>query len=96
MGGVAGRPGTALRRVDPRTLRPVAAGPRLGSRGVALAGTPSALWVADHGGRLLCLDPHTGAVGSSRQVPNDAAVAADDRYVYLGGSPVITRVPASC
>jgi outer membrane protein assembly factor BamB len=85
-----------LRRFDLPTLRPGPAGPTLGVRGAALAGTPTAVWVADHAGRLLCLDPTSGAVRSDRKVPNDAAVAADDRYVFVGGSHLVDRVDATC
>jgi hypothetical protein len=85
-----------LRRFDLPALRPGPAGPTLGVRGAALTGTPTALWVADHSGRLLCLDPTSGAVRSNRKVPNDAATVADDRYVFVGGSHLVDRVDAAC
>ncbi|MEN3360234.1 MAG: PQQ-like domain [Mycobacteriales bacterium] len=85
-----------LRRYDLPTLRPGPAGPTLGVRGAALAGTPAALWVADHSGRLLCLDPASGAVRSTRSVPSDAAIAANDRYVFVGGLHLVSRADADC
>jgi outer membrane protein assembly factor BamB len=88
--------GTRLRRFDLPALRSGPTGPQLGVRGAALAGTPTAVWVADHSGRLLCLDPRTGAVRSNRPVPNEAAVAATDRYVFIGDSHRVQRVDASC
>ncbi len=88
---------TSLRRFTVPGLRPGPSGPRLGDRGVALAATDTALWVADRAsGRLLCLDPVTGAVRSSRDVPNNGALAADDTYLYVADGGRIARVGADC
>jgi outer membrane protein assembly factor BamB len=100
-GAWVGWPGTdgstSLRRFAVPGLRPGPFGPRLGDRGVALAATDAALWVADReSGRLLCLDPATGAVRSSRDVPNEGALAADDTYVYVADGGRIARVGADC
>lgn len=88
--------GTRLRRFDLPALRSGPSGPDLGVRGAALAGTANAVWVADHGGRLLCLDPATGTVRSNRPLPSVAAVAATDRYVFVGDSQRVERADASC
>jgi outer membrane protein assembly factor BamB len=85
-----------LRRFELPALRPGPAGPTLGVRGASLAGTPTALWVADHSGRLLCLDPASGKVRTTRSMPSDAAVTADDHYVFVGGAQRVDRADADC
>jgi sugar lactone lactonase YvrE len=85
-----------LERLDLPSLRPARTGPALTELGVSLAGTPDRLWVADHGGHLLCVDPATGATRTDREVHNQAALAADRSYVYLGDVQKVTRVPATC
>jgi hypothetical protein len=88
--------GGKLQRLDLPSLRPTRTGPALTELGVSLAGTADRLWVADHGGRLLCVDPASGAARSDREVHNQAAIAADGSYVYLGDVQKVTRVAASC
>jgi DNA-binding beta-propeller fold protein YncE len=85
-----------LQRIDLPSLRPSRAGPTLTELGVSLFGTADRLWVADHGGHLLCVDPATGAARTDREVHNQAAIAADRTYVYVGDVQKVTRVPAAC
>jgi outer membrane protein assembly factor BamB len=85
-----------LERLALPSLAPARTGPALTELGVSLAGTAARLWVADHGGHLLCVDPATGAVHSDREVHNQAAVAADQSAVYVGDVQKVTRVAATC
>jgi hypothetical protein len=89
--------GSVLGAFDPVTLRQLIAPFRLGAATAAVTGTEFALWAADRAGRrLLCLDPTSGTVRATRTVPNDAALAADERYVYVADHMKVARLPADC